>query len=567
MLERMMSTRLTKLATCASVALVTILFFLPKNALASDFIIHEFKGAIIVNEDASIDVTERIRVEFQAERHGLYREIPVKYEGRFGENVSVNIEVERVRDAYGEDIEFLVTKEGDYLRIRIGSEDVTVLGVREYNIEYRVERALLYFDDHDELYWNVTGHNWPVEIPESSVAVLLPDSVTGGTDVICYTGLYGSSTQNCTASAAGNLITVSSEDYLTVAVSWPKGHVYEPSFLERAWWFFSDNWIVFFPILLLIGLIWYWNKHGRDTKGRETIVPEYEPPKNLSVMEMGTLVDAKVHPNDISAGIIGLAVKGLMKIKEDEKKKLFGKKINYTLIKLREPKEGELTPAEKILWDGLFDSKEEVELNDLKTSFYKTRAKLNKELYKQMAKEKYFVKNPNKVRGVFLVVGILVAFGVFLAIPFGLPYVGSALLSGLLIMGFGIFMPKKTKKGTLAFEHAQGFKMFLETAEKYRIQWQEKEGMFEEYLPFAMVFGVADKWADALKDTMKEQPDWYEGRPGSFSTGYLVGAMNNFSDSVKATSTPPSRGAAGGSSGFSGGFSGGGFGGGGGGSW
>ena len=90
--------------------------------------------------------------------------------------------------------------------------------------------------------------------------------------------------------------------------------------------------------------------------------------------------------------------------------------------------------------------------------------------------------------------------------------------------------------------------------------------MFEEYLPYAMVFGVADKWVKAFGDKLSQSPDWYEGQ-AAFNAGYFANSLNSFTSDMSSASSPPNSGASGGSSGFSGGFSGGGFGGGGGGSW
>ncbi len=565
----MMNTFRIKQYICAKIFLVLVFGLLAPTGFASaeDFIFSDFTVAIKVNEDASLYVTEKIRVNFFTEKHGIYREIPIKYEGRFGENVNIDINVLSVTDEEGNPWEYEVIEEGKNLRIRIGGFDKTVNGLQKYVINYTVDRAISYFDDHDELFWNVTGSVWGVDIPNSAVSITLPEHLLSGVEVVCYTGGYGSVSQDCTAGAFSNIATASAHDYLTVAVAWPKGYVYEPTFFEKLIRFAGDNWVVGIPIVVFIVLFCYWWKFGRDERGRVTIVPEYEPPEGLTTMEVGTLIDAKVHPRDISAGVVDLAVRGFLKIKSQEEKKLLGSKTTYSFEKLREPKEGELKAAETELFNGIFGSKKEVDLDELKDKFYMSRKKINQSLYAQMAAKELFIKNPNTIRSAFIGVGIMVAGvgAVFSAL--GMPFVVSMVVSGIIIALFGFISPKKTKKGTLAYEHAKGFKMFLEKAEKHRIKWQEKENIFEEYLPYAMVFGVVDKWTEVFADQLKENPSWYEGRPGAFSTGYFVGSLNDFTSSIGNVSSPSSKGAAGGSSGFSGGFSGGGFGGGGGGSW
>ncbi len=565
MLQQMMSTPLIRRCIFAS-ALLALLVLPTQVAQAQDYSFDDFRVGIVVNEDGSMNVTEQIRVQFWAERHGIFREIPVKYDGRFGSRVSIDLEVISVTDDTGKEWNYETYKEGNNQVIKIGDADTLIYGTQEYNIKYRVDRALLFFDDHDELYWNVTGTDWGVTIPRSSVAIQLPESIKSGVQVICFTGSYGATTEGCDKAAIGNLVTVSAEDNLTVAVSFPKGHVQEPAVWEIIFWFLIMNWIICVPLVVGAVLLWYWWKHGRDESGRKTIIPEYDAPKDLGPMEMGTLVDGKVHPRDISSGVVSLAVKGYLKIKEEEKKKLVGKKTEFSFEKLK-PADDKLSSIEKELFSGIFGKKDQVDLDDLKTSFYKTKNEIQRQLYKEMATKKYFVKNPNTVRTTFLVIGLVCIFGSFMTGVFGLPFVASMILTGVLFIGFGVIMPKKTKSGTLAYEHAKGFKMFLEKAERYRIQWQERQNMFEEYLPYAMVFGVADKWVKAFSDKLSQSPDWYEGNVSTFNAATFASSLNSFTNNMNTTTRPPSSGASGGSSGFSGGFSGGGFGGGGGGSW
>jgi uncharacterized membrane protein len=132
-------------------------------------------------------------------------------------------------------------------------------------------------------------------------------------------------------------------------------------------------------------------------------------------------------------------------------------------------------------------------------------------------------------------------------------------------------MPRKTKKGSLKIEELLGFREFIDRAEKDRIERLAKEDptLFDRVLPYALVFGLEDKWAGAFKDMYKEPPNWYHSAnygnvfsPNIFvnDIGRSLGVMNR-----SLSSTPRRSGSSGFSSG--GGFSGGGSGGGGGGSW
>ena len=129
-------------------------------------------------------------------------------------------------------------------------------------------------------------------------------------------------------------------------------------------------------------------------------------------------------------------------------------------------------------------------------------------------------------------------------------------------------MPKKTRKGADAYWKILGFRDFIKTAEKYRAQFYERENIFEEYLPYAILFGLTDKWAKAFEGIYQNPPSWYEGPVAtSFSVAAFTDSLNH-SLSAFGSSTFRGGGAVSGSSGLGGGgFSGGGFGGGGGGSW
>ncbi|NIM46842.1 MAG: DUF2207 domain-containing protein, partial [Candidatus Aenigmarchaeota archaeon] len=268
------------------------------------------------------------------------------------------------------------------------------------------------------------------------------------------------------------------------------------------------------------------------------------------------------------------AVRGYLKIKEVEGKAVVFKKKDYIFYKLKEfSGDKTLNSYEKKILEGIFSKGNEVKLSELKNKFYQDLKDIKKFLYNTSILFGYFKRSPEKIRNYYLTFGIVVfALGIFLLTSLRLGLITaivSFMISGLIIIAFSFFMPRKTKKGVLAYEHALGFKLYLEKAEKYRLKFAEKENIFEKYLPYAMIFGVADKWAKAFADIYKNPPSWYEGYgPGPFNAVIFASSMNDFSRSTNSTFVSAPKGAAGGTSGFGGGgFSGGGFGGGGGGSW
>ena len=133
-------------------------------------------------------------------------------------------------------------------------------------------------------------------------------------------------------------------------------------------------------------------------------------------------------------------------------------------------------------------------------------------------------------------------------------------------------MPRRTAKGHGLLQRTMGFRRFIDESEVHRARFAEQQNLFSEYLPYAVVFGVATKWAETfagLNNGQLPQPDWYVGS-GPFTPRTFAYSMNSFASATASTltSVPPSTTGSSGGSGFGGGgFSGGGGGGGGGGSW
>ena len=121
-------------------------------------------------------------------------------------------------------------------------------------------------------------------------------------------------------------------------------------------------------------------------------------------------------------------------------------------------------------------------------------------------------------------------------------------------------MPARTVPGARAREATLGFREFLERVEveRYRKMITSPE-MFEKYLPYAMAFGVADKWAKAFESMNLQPPTWYVGTSGApFNVGSFTSSMSSMATTAASTmsSSPSSSGSGGGGS--SGGGSGGG---------
>jgi hypothetical protein len=571
----------------------------PISAHADEgWVINSFHSQITVNPDSSIDVTEDMQVDFGSQaKHGIFRTIPVRYRYDESRDRYYVLDVTSVTDGRSR-IPYDTYDQGSNRVIKIGDPNRTVTGGNTYVISYSVRGAMNSFADHDELYWNVDGDQWPVGKQLVSATVTLPGPSVQG--AACFEGPtgsreachYGNTPQSVTFSSTRPL---ASGEQMTVVTGLNKGAVKVlPPLLEARQRSFPRDAFDITPatvgvslLIFLAGLaliVRFWWIHGRDRAylsqyyltndprehaaplfGHDPVVVEFEPPQNLRPAELGLILDESADTKDVTATIVDLAVRGVLTINEVPGKRDW-------ILTWRPNTVGVLQPFEKTLLDGLFTGREQVKLSDLKGTFRPTLQSAESQMYADAMARKLFTTRPDYLRGGRIVLGVvLVIAGAVLAnwlgTAFGWGLVGAAiaLLGVVLVVTFRM-MSVRTAAGRDLMQHTLGFRLYMNTAEKYRQQFAEKAEIFTQLLPYAIVFGCVTRWAKAFEgiDTSRTN-GWYVGNQ-PFQAALLASSLQamNSSMSTAIASTPAGSG----SSGFGGGgFSGGGGGGGGGGSW
>ena len=577
---------LTSIRWLIAAALIAALFFPQASALTTrELRIENFHADVTVNTDGSIDVVEKIQAHFLGSPwHGLYRSIPVEYVTPQGFNYSLFLSVKHITDANGNSLRFESSRERHYrkLKIYILNADNSVQTI---SIEYTVSDALRFFDDHDELYWNVTGDEWAIPIQSASANIVLPQ---GTTDIRAnpFTGVYHSRAQEADVEITGNEVKVHTlgalrlHEGFTVAVAFDKGFVHEPTAWDKISLFLRSNWPLILPIFVFFIMFYLWWTRGRDPRLRP-ISAQYEPPDQLTPGEAGTLVDQSADMRDITASIVDLAVRGYLVIEEHTKERMLGlvHDKDYGFILKKDRNEWtKLKPHEQSLLDGLFSLSnvgDSVPMSSLENKFYKNLPGIKSCIFESLVTHGYYKRRPDTVRsayiGMGIVIGIILVFGgLSLAGRLGeqpTAYIIAGIVSGLIICGFGWYMPAHTEQGTRALEGVLGFEDFLVHVESDRFKRMIKTPqMFEKFLPFAMALGVEKNWSKAFQGILKEPPEWYRG--SSFGPNfYPMTFVNDLGTlSSRASSVMSSAPRSSGGSGFGGGGgSGGGFGGGGGG--
>jgi hypothetical protein len=603
-------TRLARpLALTALLLTAALLSGASSEAQSSTEQIQSYNVEWVIEPSGDVLVTEVITYDFGPnERHGIFRDIKVRsvYDDTHDRVIWVHDVVVSASADTPNDVS--LSHEGDLLRIRIGDPDETIRGVHTYRIDYRLEGALNRFEeDHDELFAIAIGPGWDVQIENAVITVRAPANFL---EVLCFAGPV-QSTRSCDEASVEGDVARFSQAFLprgqvvTPVLALPVGAVdVKPPILEERWSleraFSLTPWTIGLALLALVvsvgsvtRLLWM---RGRDRRfvgsvvdiafgsgsGETQRVPlfedpedtaiEFAPPEDTLPGQMGTLIDEVAHPLDVTATIVDLAVRGYLAIDEIEGEGWFAKS-DWRLRRLK-PADAELREYERELLDGLFEDGEEVLLSDLKTEFVDSLRAVQDDLYRDVVDAGWFLRRPDRVRQLWLVGGLLaLAAGVAVTVLLAV-FTTFALVGVSLVLGGGLLaltsnrMPRRTAKGTGMMRRALGFQRAIATAERDRARWEEEQGIFSKYLPYAIVFGLTDRWAKAFEGLDAEATgvgSWYlADRP--FTTLAFASMVGDFTKTTSGTivATPASSG----SSGFGGGgFAGGGIGGGGGGSW
>jgi uncharacterized membrane protein len=550
---------------------------LPNYVFAQEAI-RNFSGAIIINPDASVKISEEINYDFALEsRHGIYRDIPLRYQARGG-NYNLRFIMDSITDENANKYLYSTSNLADGIRIKIGDSDIFVTGQKYYQINYQIKRAINYFSDHDEFYWNFTGNSWNVPILQAEASVVLPENVKSELiQVDCFIGILGSKQQCQSKEVFGNAATFKAQNLaagegLTIIVGFPKGTVIQ----QTKWQNFAettrDNWIIFLPIVIFFLCYFIWFKYGRDPKPLIPVVAQYESPDNLSPAECDYILNEHFSKSFLTAEIIQLAVNGYIKIKHEMKKGFLGfAKEDFRIIRLKDIS-SITSQTQKQVFEIFFkNSASEILLSELDNKSFATNIETSKsEIKKGVIGQGYFPNNPLVIRSLFITPVVLLSIlGLIISVGRTINII-SILISAIVALFFAYLMSKRTQKGSDTRQQILGLKLYIATAEQDRINFhnapEKNPELFEKLLPYAIVFGLSKVWSKAFEKIYTKNPNWYSDPSNSlFNALILNNALNSFSSNVSSTYN---HSASTGGSGFGGGgFSGGGFGGGGGGSW
>ncbi|HVD64191.1 MAG TPA: DUF2207 domain-containing protein [Lapillicoccus sp.] len=525
----------------------------------------------------------------------------------------------------------LTDQSGGETQIRIGDPNVTVSGTQSYVVKYHLANVMNPFPDHAEFFYNVfVGDAVPKD--RVKVTVTGPGGVTSvrcvrGSDPgrDCDSAQAGQTAVFTVDNLLGN------ED-LTIATSLPRAGFGElkPD-IRAAGSSYDEGQAKVLTSLALAGGIgaplvaagvmgvlvatrgrdeWYAGvtpglaPGSADAVAPGTVPPpppaptlrgrrpevavQFNPPPGVQPGMVGTIIDESADTIDVSATVMDLAVRGFLRIEEIQSGTMFSR-TDWRLVQLPPPPGQTLRPYEATVLEGLFAEGSDVKLADLKYKFNTTLNLAIRQMYTEVVERGWFRRSPLRQRAGWQALGFLLigagavscfylgvvtraidrtgGFGV--GIPSGIVLGLGLIVAGLIFRILGKRMAAKTAAGSAVYAQSLGFRKYLETAEADQIRFEEASAIFSRYLPYAIVFGVADRWAGTFQKVAEAaaaagspivMPTWYIYSGAMFPdfTSIADGAGSFASSAGGTFAATASSGSSGGSAFGGGGFSGGG---------
>ena len=539
----------------------------PISGATADERILSFDSDIQIGSSGVLTVKETITVSAQGQKikRGIYRDFPTQYRDHKNRNRNVSFNLVSVT-RNGEPEPSHIKDLNNGVRIYIGQKNKLLSkGVYIYTLTYQTDRQLGFFDDHDELYWNATGHDWAFDINSASVTVHLPKTVPAHRiQVTAYTGPPGAADRDYRSQIMGDasvrLTTAASLPVgsgFTVVVGWPKGYVSEPDASARLGYLLQDNLelVIGFlgSALVLLYFLLAWYRVGRDPLGG-AVIPRFEPPKGLSPAAARYILKMGFDNHAFSAALISMAVKKRIRINQQTDH-------STTIERDDAGDNSSLSFGEKALYAALLGHSRSLKLDNANhKQIAAARDKLKSRLVDEYHANYFFGNLKWLVPGILI--SILTITGLAIAdlqqiMMVGIPILITSVFSfsairiwrqgkrlfaiiflgiaGVMTLGeisfmsitfdrglvfvpilvfllginclFYFLLKAPTRLGRKVMDEIEGFKKYLSTAETNRLNTlasaEENLALFEKFLPYALALDVDQEWSEYFSATLE----------------------------------------------------------------
>lgn len=601
-------------------------FLFSLNCYANDYDITKYDVEIVVDEHNKYSIKENIDTYFNVSKHGIIRKIPlynnvIRQDGSIEKNrvLISNVKVSE---------EFDTSRENDNYVLKIGSADKTLTGNHSYTISYDYDIGLDKNNKFDELYFNIIGTNSDTNISDVTFKITMPKEFDASKLGFSYGKYGYSNTDNINYDVDGNVITGSFEgtllagEGLNVRLELPDGYFVRKSASASL----MECWYYIIPVLFVLISYLIWKKFGKDDQVVDVV--SFYPPENMNSLDVAFAKKGSVNSNDAVSLLVYLASKGYIKIVEDKKSKsrfTIQKVKEYDGNNKEE--ELFFRGLFKKVWDSISsDELNESFYLTINSILTKKNSTANrKEIFSSKSSNKRYIlflfmlitsslstiipalgykisdvifsiiicnivgvvallilglvydnnctkKGLNSALGFAIFFVLALAVANFSIIGFEYIYYDTVYLIGFilcmvctyLIYFFYLIVTKRTEYGNKVLGEINGFKKFLETAEKDKLESlvHDDPAYFYNILPYAYVLGVSDAWIKQFEGIAMAPPEWYDSAD-TFDYYRFNRSLNRTIHSANRVMNSRPQSSGGGYSSSGGGFSGGGFSGGG----
>ena len=369
------------------ISLGILVGFTPETEAKEKFDINKHQVEMEVHEDGSILVTETLTVQFSRDLHGIYFDIPRKYNMTWDMNgeiirKSYEFPVRKVKVLSGQNKE--ITSYSNYLRIKLGSSNKTLPAghVETYKVQYEIVTRDLELNGLQMLFMNIISGKWNTDIHAVEFTIEMPkefdrDRLLFDTPV----GVTGTSEGPFNLVVTGNTIsgsyneTMEPGDAITVQLILDNGYF---KFVSPDRYGLIGT-LVAGVFTIIMTILFY--VFGKDDPVVESV--EFHAPAGMTSAEVGVIIDGITNDGDVISLILDWGRRGLITIRDDEKEGLILEKKADLETTARE--------YESIMFEKLFKNRESVKIRNLKNSFYTTIQKT------ESALDRYFQDKERKL--------------------------------------------------------------------------------------------------------------------------------------------------------------------------
>ncbi len=579
-----------------------LLNILPSSALAKDYRFSEVKIEATVERDGSFTVVEERSFLFDGSFSWASYTLPIGYRYDI-ENFSIEEKgTPFVRSDLGGAGSYQFDRLDDSVLAKwyFAAKDEE----RTFTIKYRIVGGIDVYSDLAQFYWKFVGDGWDKPTERFSATLKLPEGaakesirawghgpLTGVVDIVDgQSVVYEASDLPANTFVEGrvlfpkSLVAEAGQDYegpileeaireeTALAKEANRQREAAKADLEKRLQIekmgLASSIVISFVGLLFFVILWFlFGKEYPPSFDQDYLreLPAEYPPAVMGYLINFGLVDGK----EMVATIMDLARRGFMTIKEEEVEReiLFMTKSDYDYVLTRQ--QSDKTPLntyESNLLKFLFD---EVGAKNSPVAFRSFFEGFKQEA-QAAAKAHGFLERRGSVIALNVAVSfMLIGFGAFVISVFKIGYGLISIVVGFIQILLSFLLRRRSPEAALDFKKWEAFKRFLLHFSNLKEAPPSSMVIWEHYLVYAVVLGVADKVIEELKvvmpDLLKEEgivyhgPAWFVSSRGLEGLGALESFGQSMSHMVAVANSAMSSGSGGG-----GGFSGGGGGGGGG---